>query len=139
MADTFSPRDRSWIMGRVLGRGNASTERVLLTLLREAGLTGWRRHLRMPGNPDFAFPSARVVIFVDGCFWHGCPLHLRLPASNRAYWVPKIERNRRRDRRTVRALRSRGWRVVRIWEHALKQASDRARTVARIARATAQT
>jgi len=135
VVDTFSRRERSWIMGRVLGRGNASTEQVLVALLREAGLTGWRRHPPLLGNPDFAFPSSRLVVFVDGCFWHSCPRHLRLPAANRAYWVRKIDRNRRRDRRTTRELRGRGWRVIRVWEHALRSVSGKGRVVARIRRA----
>jgi DNA mismatch endonuclease, patch repair protein len=138
VADTFSPQERSWIMGRVLGRGNASTEQVLVALLREAGLSGWRRHPPLPGNPDFVFHSARVVVFVDGCFWHSCPRHLRLPANNRAYWVRKIERNRLRDRRTTRDLRARGWRVVRIWEHGLRGPSERSRAIARIVRAVGE-
>jgi len=137
VADTFSKHERSWIMGRVLGRGNISTERALVALLREAGLTGWRRHIPLVGNPDFAFPAARVAVFVDGCFWHSCPRHLRLPAVNRIYWVRKIERNRLRDRRNARELRNRGWRVIRVWEHALKTAGERSRVVARIRRAVA--
>ena len=138
MADTFSRDERSRIMRRVQGRGNASTEKVLVALLRKAGITGWRRHLRLPGSPDFAFPLARVAVFVDGCFWHSCPRHLRLPTDNRSYWVKKIDRNRRRDRRIARELRSRGWSVIRIWEHALKDPKARARAVARVGRAVGQ-
>lgn len=122
-------------MGRVLGRGNASTEQILAALLREARVIGWRRHLSLPGNPDFVFPASRVAVFVDGCFWHSCAQHLRLPAANRDYWVRKIERNRRRDQRAARALRARGWRVVRVWEHALRGAGARKRVIGRIVRA----
>lgn len=135
MADTFTRRERSSIMRRVVGRGNASTEQVLVALLREAKLSGWRRHFPLPGSPDFAFPRARVVVFVDGCFWHSCPRHLRLPAHNRAYWIGKIDRNRRRDIRIGRALRALGWSVVRIWEHALKDSGARSRAIARVVRA----
>lgn len=135
MADTFTRRERSSIMRRVVGRGNVSTEQALVELLREAKLSGWRRHLPLLGNPDFVFPGARVAVFVDGCFWHSCPRHLRLPADNRAYWIRKIERNRRRDVRIGSALRALGWRVVRIWEHAFKGQGERARAIARVARA----
>lgn len=135
MADTFTRRERSWIMRRVLGRGNASTEQVFVALLRGARLSGWRRHLPLLGNPDFVFPGARVAVFVDGCFWHSCPKHLRLPAANRAYWARKIDQNRRRDRRIGRALRTLGWRVVRIWEHALKEPGARSRAITRVKRA----
>jgi len=135
VADTFSRRERSRIMARVLGRGNLSTEQRFLRLLREARITGWRRHLPLPGNPDFVFREFRVVVFLDGCFWHGCPRHLRLPADNRAYWSGKIGRNRRRDRRAARELKARGWRVVRVWEHALRNAAARKRALARVRRA----
>ena len=68
-------------------------------------------------RPDICFTRARVAVFVDGCFWHGCPEHGRRPATNRAYWLAKIERNRARDVRDTRRLQQGGWRVVRIWEH----------------------
>jgi DNA mismatch endonuclease (patch repair protein) len=125
-------------MGRVLGRGNASTEQILLTLFKTSAVTGWRRQLPLPGKPDFAFPRNRLVVFVDGCFWHSCPRHLRLPANNCEYWARKIERNRLRDRRHARALRERGWHVIRVWEHALRDPGSRKRTLARIMAALAQ-
>ena len=68
-------------------------------------------------RPDVVFTRRRVAVFLDGCFWHGCPLHCRVPASNRDYWVAKIERNRDRDGRTTAALEAAGWQVVRAWEH----------------------
>jgi DNA mismatch endonuclease (patch repair protein) len=66
---------------------------------------------------DIVFPSAKVAVFVDGCFWHGCPDHAEWPRANGAWWREKIEGTRRRDLDTDRALASEGWRVVRIWEH----------------------
>lgn len=69
---------------------------------------------------DIAFPKKKVAIFVDGCFWHGCPLHYRRPKSNQEYWAPKIRRNKERDRESTAMLRSLGWKVVRLWEHQLK-------------------
>jgi len=71
--DTLTPTARSSVMSRVRGRGNKVTELKLLALLRQNKITGWRRHLRLPGKPDFAFPKKKVSVFVDGCFWHGCP------------------------------------------------------------------
>lgn len=68
-------------------------------------------------RPDIVFTRARVAVFVDGCFWHSCPLHGRVPKSNLAYWIPKLEGNRARDDRVNSALASNGWVVVRIWEH----------------------
>lgn len=73
-----------------------------------------------PGRPDFLIPSFSMLIFVDGCFWHGCRKHGRIPEDNRDYWGPKLDRNRNRDRRIARQLRSHGYLVVRVWDHDLK-------------------
>jgi DNA mismatch endonuclease, patch repair protein len=104
-------------MAAVKARGNKLTELRLVGLLRRHGITGWRRHLPLLGKPDFAFRRERVVIFVDGCFWHGCIKHLRIPKSNREYWQKKISGNMIRDRIISKELRAKGWKVVRIWEH----------------------
>jgi DNA mismatch endonuclease (patch repair protein) len=66
---------------------------------------------------DIVFGPARVAVYVDGCFWHGCPEHGNRPASNQAYWAPKLAGNRARDIDTDRRLRAAGWEVVRVWEH----------------------
>lgn len=66
---------------------------------------------------DLVFAGARVAVFVDGCFWHGCPSHGRQPATNGSYWRAKLDLNRARDRRNDEALAAAGWTVVRIWEH----------------------
>ena len=71
----------------------------------------------MRRRADIAFTRARVAVFVDGCFWHGCPKHMTWPKANAAWWKEKIETNERRDRDTDRRLRSDGWRVLRFWEH----------------------
>lgn len=107
---------RSRIMKAIRGRGNETTERALARLLRSWGLKGWRRHLPLPGRPDFAWRRERVVVFVDGCFWHGCPRCYSLPRNNTAFWREKLKGNQRRDRRVNRALRMAGWTVVRVWE-----------------------
>ncbi len=132
----FQPESeaRSRIMRAIGGKGNRSTELALASALRKSGLKGWRRHLFLPGSPDFAYPNARLCIFVDGCFWHGCPKCYRAPRFNSAFWSAKVEANRRRDRRVTQALRHRGWRVFRIWEHSL---TTPGRVVARIAAALA--
>lgn len=107
-------------MALIRSRGNKATEIRLAGILRAAGITGWRRHVPIPGNPDFIFRKARIAVFVDGCFWHGCRWHCRMPKSRRNFWNPKIARNRQRDRVVALLLRKRGWRVVRLWEHSLK-------------------
>ena len=72
-----------------------------------------------PVSVDFTFRRERVALFVDGCFWHGCPKHGTMPAGNRAFWKAKLARNTERDRTVTRALRQAGWTVLRIWEHDL--------------------
>jgi DNA mismatch endonuclease (patch repair protein) len=71
----------------------------------------------LPRTADLVFRPAKVAVFVDGCYWHGCPDHLRLPARNSEYWTAKIERNRRRDADTDARLLSAGWLAVHVWEH----------------------
>ncbi|MGY8652882.1 MAG: very short patch repair endonuclease [Verrucomicrobiia bacterium] len=107
-------------MSRVKSSGNKSTEAAFITLMTERGITGWRRHLPIFGKPDFVFRKTRIAVFIDGCFWHGCPKHCRMPATNRDYWERKIGRNLERDKKVKRELRKAGWTVVRIWEHELK-------------------
>ena len=111
-------------MRRVKGK-DTSPELRLRAAIRAVGLRGYRLHRSdLPGRPDVVFPRARVAVFVDGCFWHGCARCYRRPASSRAYWDAKLARNRARDRRAARALRAAGWRVLRFWEHAVRQAPD---------------
>lgn len=123
MADVFTKKKRSQIMSRIRGRGNKATEMALCSLFRDNGIKGWRRHYKLPGTPDFAFVSEKTAVFVDGCFWHGCgPCSKgKTPVNNAAYWASKLEANKRRDRRAGRALRRKGWKVVRIWEHAIER------------------
>jgi DNA mismatch endonuclease (patch repair protein) len=121
MADVFSRKKRSDILSRVKGRGNVATELRLIRIFRKYSITGWRRHLSVFGNPDFVFPKLHLAIFVDGCFWHGCPLHGSLPETNRKFWERKLERNKTRDRLVNRALKAKGWIILRLWQHELLQ------------------
>jgi DNA mismatch endonuclease (patch repair protein) len=120
MADNLTKKQRSYAMSRIRSRGNSSTEQALITTMRRAGLSGWRRKSPLCGKPDFVFPKSRTVVFVDGCYWHGCARCGLASKSNTEYWVAKIEGNRNRDRANTRQLRKNGWTVVRIWEHELK-------------------
>lgn len=115
MADDRTTSQRSETMRRVRGR-DTSCEVRLRCALHQRGL---RYSLRkaLPGKPDIVFVRAQVAVFVDGCFWHGCPAHCRMPSSNAGYWDAKIARNIARDKRATKELRSLGWRVVRVWEH----------------------
>ncbi len=119
MPDNFDRATRSRIMAAVRSTENVTTEIKFVRILRAHRITGWRRKRPVFGNPDFVFPQSKLAVFVDGCFWHGCRSHLRLPVANRDYWMQKISSNQIRDQNTVRALRHAGWRVLRIWEHEL--------------------
>lgn len=131
--DHVSPEARSRIMAAVRSTGNRSTERRFRAILVRQGFHGWRMHAsELPGKPDFVFDELRLAIFVDGCFWHRCPLCFRAPSSSLPYWGPKIASNVARDARSRRSLNRKGWSVMRIWEHELR---DGPRVVKRVARA----
>jgi DNA mismatch endonuclease (patch repair protein) len=144
MSDVFTKAKRSEVMSRIRSRGNRDTELALARLLRANGISGWRRHLEIRGRaallrgpnikaarqhrptgfrvrPDFVFRQVRLALFVDGCFWHGCPKHATRPKNNRAFWQRKLAANKTRDRLVTRTLRAQGWRVLRIWEHELQR------------------
>jgi DNA mismatch endonuclease, patch repair protein len=123
---TFGGLTRSELMSRVRSRGNKTTELVAASLLRASGLTGWRRHFNILGKPDFVWPKNKLAVFIDGCFWHGhsCGRNLT-PKTNAMLWQTKISTNRLRDRRNTRALRGKGWTVIRIWECALTKNPSR--------------
>ena len=93
-----------------------------LALRRAIWSMGGRYRLRprLPGTPDVVFPRARLAVFVDGCFWHGCPEHYRAPKANADFWRTKVERNMSRDRRVDEQLVTAGWRVLRVWEHEIR-------------------
>lgn len=90
--------------------------------LWRAGARGWRLHSKhVPGTPDLVFSRLKIAVFVDSCFWHGCPEHLRMPKSNRYYWEAKIGRNKERDDVVTAGLQETGWVVLRYWEHELRE------------------
>src|SRR3989338_1148177 len=119
MADVFTKAKRSEVMSRIRGSGNKGTEIALAKLFRKHGVTGWRRNQPLFGKPDFTFRGQQIVVFVDGCFWHGCPKHCSMPANNREFWEKKLTANKERDRLVTQTLRKQGWRVIRVWEHDL--------------------
>jgi DNA mismatch endonuclease, patch repair protein len=173
MPDVFTQTKRSEVMSRIRSRGNKDTELRLMALMRERGVTGWRRHIAiridckhrtlnaehrtlkkrtskplvqssmlnvqrsmfasLRVRPDFVFRRQRVAVFVDGCFWHGCPRHATRPVGHRKFWDAKLARNKARDREVNRALRHAGWTVLRIWECALTK-KRQAATMARLGR-----
>ena len=134
MADVFTKAKRSEVMSRIRSRGNKDTELALVKLLREHKISGWRRQIeiwkaesgkqKFKVRPDFVFKEARLALFVDGCFWHGCPKHATKPKNNRAFWRRKLAANKARDRLVNLALRRAGWRVLRVWEHELAKKNE---------------
>ena len=108
-------------MQAIRAKGNKSTELKMVKLFRENNITGWRRHLPLPGKPDFTFRKEKLTLFVDGCFWHRCPKCFRDPKTNAEFWKNKIEKNVKRDRKVTNELKQAGWSVVRLWECQLKK------------------
>ncbi|ATB39391.1 very short patch repair endonuclease [Cystobacter fuscus] len=107
---------RSEQMSRIRGK-DTSPERILRSALWRAGLR-FRLQARTPhGRPDVVFPKARVAVFIDGCFWHGCPEHYVRPRTRNEFWSSKLLENVERDRRQTLQLEAEGWRVCRFWEH----------------------
>lgn len=134
MADVLTPEQRRRCMSRNKG-SNTTPEVRLRRALWSAGLR-YRVHPRLPGKPDLAFNRARIAVFVDGCFWHRCPLHATHPRTNEAFWAAKLDRNVQRDREVEAQLERAGWTVCRFWEHELE--ADLADAVDRIRRALGQ-
>jgi len=134
MSDILTKAQRSANMSKIRGSGNASTELRLIAVFRALGITGWRRKHPLVGKPDFVFPQLKLAVFVDGCFWHGCPRHAVQPRQNAKFWREKITRNQARDRLVTRSLRAAGWRVLRLWEHELTRKNER-RLLARLRKA----
>jgi DNA mismatch endonuclease, patch repair protein len=104
--------------------------------LRAAGYTGYRLHWKVPGTPDLAFPGRHIAVFVHGCYWHQCrACAIPLPRNNVEYWQRKLHRNVERDERNIRRLRSLGWRVVIIWECAVRR--DKSASIAELVKVLA--
>jgi len=113
---------RSKIMRSVKARGNRSTELRFRAGLIRRGIVGWKIHPQnIIGRPDFFFPSKRLVVFLDGCFWHGCQRCGHIPKNNRAFWHTKITRNCSRDIAITQQIEAEGITVLRFWEHQLKE------------------
>jgi len=110
-------------MSRVRGR-NTSLEVKFRKKLWARGLR-YRLGYKLIGKPDLVFVNAKVAVFIDGCFWHGCPLHGQIPKTNGEFWKIKIGKNVARDKTVSYELGALGWKVIRFWEHELKQDVER--------------
>lgn len=121
--ENVSPQ-RSRTMSAIRGKSNRSTELLLKMAFVRARVKGWVLHpTTVCGKPDFYFHRQRLAIFVDGCFWHGCPKCGHIPKTRAKFWRAKINRNRQRDRNTVALLKANQIRVLRIWEHRLSNSA----------------
>lgn len=122
-----------------LGRRDTAPEVAIRSLLHRAGLRFRVDHpleFDRRRRADILFPTERVAVFVDGCFWHSCPEHATFPRANAEFWRAKLRRNVERDRETDRRLAEAGWIVVRVWEHeSPRDAADRIAAVVRSRRA----
>lgn len=102
---------------RRLRRRDTKPEIALRQELHRRGLRFRLQDPSLPGRPDIVLTRARIAVFVDGCFWHGCPDHAVTPKANRAFWIEKIATNQARDQRTDALLIERGWTPLHVWEH----------------------
>lgn len=123
MADVMTPEQRSRCMSRIKGK-DTKPELRLRKALWAKGLR-YRLSYKLPGKPDIVFVGPRVAVFVDGCFWHGCPEHATKPKERADFWEAKLKRNIERDAEVNAELKDRGWTVLRFWEHEIDQSLER--------------
>jgi DNA mismatch endonuclease, patch repair protein len=118
LVDKISKEQRSKVMSAIHSK-NTIPE---LTLRKALFASGYRYRIHYgPKKIDIAFPKRKIAVFVDGCFWHGCPIHFHIPKSNEAYWAPKLAKNTARDQANTKELQADGWIVIRIWEHEIAE------------------
>jgi len=114
------PAVRSKTMSAIRGKNNRTTELCFRMALVRARINGWETNIEdLLGKPDFFFRKKRLAVFVDGCFWHGCPRCGHYPKTRSSFWKMKILRNKERDKKNRRKLRREDIKVVNIWEHSL--------------------
>lgn len=122
MTDTLTTEQRRRCMSSVRNK-NTDLEIKLRQALWKAGLR-YRVNSKLPGKPDIVFPKKKLAIFIDGCFWHGCPIHGTKPKTNAEFWKIKIKLNIERDLRVTSQLTDMGWLVIRVWGHEVKECLD---------------
>jgi DNA mismatch endonuclease (patch repair protein) len=126
MTDCYPKDVRSKVMAKIRSK-NTKPEILLRKLLWNQGYRGYRIHNNdLPGKPDIIFKTQKIAIFIDGCFWHKCPVDFQEPQSNKKYWTKKIRSNVERDKKVNEQLQSDGWTVIRIWEHEIRKDPEKA-------------
>ncbi|MFD1361248.1 very short patch repair endonuclease [Lentibacillus salinarum] len=123
MADNMSKEDRSMNMAAI--KSISKLENIVSRELWQRGIRFRRNTKDLYGKPDFSIKKYKVVIFIDSCFWHQCPLHGNMPKNNRDFWKRKLTRNVERDRDVTNVYKENGWHILRVWEHELKDDFDR--------------
>ena len=121
MSDIFTSEKRSAVMKAVKSRNTKTTELKMIEIFKELHVIGWRRTYPLIGKPDFVFPKKRIVIFVDGCFWHGHDCRNVTPSDNAEFWEAKRLYNKKHDEEVTQTLVQKNWTVIRIWECELKK------------------
>jgi DNA mismatch endonuclease, patch repair protein len=124
MVDVLTKKQRSFNMSQIKAR-DTKPEITLRKLLFEKGIRGYRIHYKLPGKPDIVFTKRKVVIFIDGCFWHKCPSCFVTPGTQTEFWMKKINANVKRDIETTKILINDSWNVLRFWEHDVKKNSEK--------------
>ncbi|MDO8872893.1 MAG: very short patch repair endonuclease [Methanoregula sp.] len=120
MADVLNEQQRKHNMSRIRGK-NTGPEIKLRKMLWSHGIRGYRIHHNMPGKPDIVFIKKKIAIFIDGCFWHKCPIDFQEPETRKEFWMKKINSNVERDKKITKKLQEEGWTVIRFWEHEVRK------------------
>jgi DNA mismatch endonuclease, patch repair protein len=125
MTDVLTPEQRKLNMSHIRGK-NTVPEIKLRKLLYASGIRGYRIHYNLPGKPDIVFTKKKIAIFIDGCFWHKCPVDFQEPETRKEFWMKKIQTNIDRDKKVNEQLKNDGWTVIRIWEHEIRKEPEKA-------------
>ncbi|MEX1112176.1 MAG: very short patch repair endonuclease [Candidatus Andersenbacteria bacterium] len=133
MADAFTRKKRSEIMGKIRG-SNTLMEQTFRKALWSHGIRYRKNSRNHFGKPDVVISKAKIVVFLDSCFWHGCPKHFIMPKSNLSYWKAKAQRNKKRDKEVMAYYKKAGWRCLRLWSHELKKADDVEKAIIKLTR-----
>ena len=120
MTDVLSPEQRKLNMSRIRGK-NTGPEVKLRKLLYARGIRGYRIHYNISGKPDLVFVKMKIAIFIDGCFWHMCPVCFQEPETRKEFWMKKIKSNVERDNKINEQLLNEGWTIIRFWEHDVRK------------------
>jgi DNA mismatch endonuclease (patch repair protein) len=123
MTDVLTQEQRKYNMSRIKGK-NTGPEVKLRKMLFAKGIRGYRIHYNLPGKPDIVFIKKKIAIFIDGCFWHKCPVCFQEPATRKEFWMKKIQSNVKRDEKVNELLKNDGWNVIRFWEHDVRKKPD---------------